>query len=278
VTLTSSTYDPTHGGGDTVVYQTYEEQNNFTNSVAAIPNGQDGLWDFALSDNGATADTPYCFRIVKSNGTVLDNYTVIPELRTRALPAAPGTPTFSYITTSTLTVSWTGAARAEYYRLERSAGGFSEIATTTALSYADTGLNASTTYTYRVRGTNDKGNGSYSSEASVRTKLGYAASGTLVSLIIDTARTNGVAPNSLYWEGTMPASTSVKFQFAAATSSNGPWTYQAWNSTTNTCDTGSYYAPSGPDTPVEVKALCHQNKRYIRYKALLESYATSTTR
>lgn len=82
-TLTANANDPTHGA-DTIVNQTYEELNNFTNSVAAISSGQDGEWDFSLKDNGATASTAYCFRAVKSDGTVLDTYTVIPQITTAA--------------------------------------------------------------------------------------------------------------------------------------------------------------------------------------------------
>jgi hypothetical protein len=81
--LTANTNDPMHGT-DTIVNQTYEELNNFTNSVAAIPSGQDGKWDFSLKDNGASANTAYCFRVVKSDGSLLDTYTVIPQITTAA--------------------------------------------------------------------------------------------------------------------------------------------------------------------------------------------------
>jgi hypothetical protein len=79
--LTSNANDPTHGG-DTIVNQDYEESNNFTNSVAAINSGQDGKWDFSLIDNSAPANTSYCFRVVKSDDSLLDTYTVIPEITT----------------------------------------------------------------------------------------------------------------------------------------------------------------------------------------------------
>lgn len=82
-TLTANANDPTHGA-DTIVNQTYEELNNFINSVAAIPSGQDGEWDFSLKDNGATASTAYCLRAVKDTGTVLDTYTAIPQITTAA--------------------------------------------------------------------------------------------------------------------------------------------------------------------------------------------------
>ncbi|RLC38089.1 hypothetical protein DRH27_03115, partial [Candidatus Falkowbacteria bacterium] len=78
----SSTADPTHGG-DLIVNQTYEEDNNFT-STSTIAEGRDGKWDFALKDNGAAASTTYCFKIVKaSDSSDLYNYEVYPEITTR---------------------------------------------------------------------------------------------------------------------------------------------------------------------------------------------------
>ena len=86
--LTANANDPPGAAnphfGHTIVNQDYEELNNFTNSVAATPRGQDGLWDFSLKDNGATASTAYCLRAVKSDGTVLDTYSVIPQITTAA--------------------------------------------------------------------------------------------------------------------------------------------------------------------------------------------------
>ncbi len=81
--LTSNANDPTHSA-DTIVNQDYEELNNFTNSVSTINTGQDGKWDFSLIDNGAPANTSYCFRVVESGGTLLDTYSVIPEITTSA--------------------------------------------------------------------------------------------------------------------------------------------------------------------------------------------------
>lgn len=64
--------------------QDYEELNNFTNSEATIAGGQDGKWDFALKDNGALSNTDYCFRMVKHDGTLLNEYTLIPQITTAA--------------------------------------------------------------------------------------------------------------------------------------------------------------------------------------------------
>ncbi|MCX7616315.1 MAG: hypothetical protein N2Z68_02910 [Patescibacteria group bacterium] len=90
--LTANASDPIHGA-DTIVNQTYEELNNFTNSVAAISSGQDGKWDFSLKDNGAPANTTYCFRIVKADGSLLNTYSVIPQITT----ASAFTPSLSFI-------------------------------------------------------------------------------------------------------------------------------------------------------------------------------------
>ena len=78
--LITNANDPTHVA-DTLVRQSYEESNNFTisNIIAA---GQDGMWDFALVDAGAPASTPYCFRAVTSAGSVINSYTVVPEITT----------------------------------------------------------------------------------------------------------------------------------------------------------------------------------------------------
>ena len=99
--LTANANDPTHGG-DTIVNQTYEEGNNLTNSQGVVNVGQDGKWDFSLKDNGATAGTAYCLRAVKSDGTVLDTYTQIPQITTAA--AAP-TLTFTVDTNAVSFVS-----------------------------------------------------------------------------------------------------------------------------------------------------------------------------
>ena len=82
--LGATSTDPTHGG-DTIVNQTYEEQNNFT-TTSTVSVGRDGKWDFSLIDFSAPADTTYCFRAVKSNGTFIATSTSskIPEIKTAA--------------------------------------------------------------------------------------------------------------------------------------------------------------------------------------------------
>ena len=101
--LTANGSDPSHGG-DTIVNQTYEEANNFTNSVAAIPANQDGKWDFSLKDNGSL-NAVYCLRVTGSNDVLIDTYTQMPQI---ALGATAPTSTLSAATsvaTSTATLN-----------------------------------------------------------------------------------------------------------------------------------------------------------------------------
>lgn len=73
----SASNDPT---GRTTVYQTYNETDPYSNSVAAIAAGSDGLWDFSLTSSPDAAGKTYCFRTVKADGTPLDTYSTYPEI------------------------------------------------------------------------------------------------------------------------------------------------------------------------------------------------------
>ncbi len=65
-----------------IVNQSYQESNNFTTSVTAIPENNLWKWDFSLIDNWAPGNTSYCLRMVESDNTLLDDYSVIPEITT----------------------------------------------------------------------------------------------------------------------------------------------------------------------------------------------------
>ncbi len=79
-TISTHANDPTHSG-HTIIAQKYAENSPF-NTVNAIATGQDGIWDVSLYANGASANTTYCFRVVKNSGTALDIYTAYPEIIT----------------------------------------------------------------------------------------------------------------------------------------------------------------------------------------------------
>ncbi|XOB41091.1 MAG: IPT/TIG domain-containing protein [Candidatus Nealsonbacteria bacterium] len=68
--------------------ETYEEENNSLSNPVAIEIGEKGEWDWVVEDNGASASTTYCFKMVKADGTALSVYTQYPKLITVSGPDA----------------------------------------------------------------------------------------------------------------------------------------------------------------------------------------------
>jgi uncharacterized repeat protein (TIGR03806 family) len=99
-------------------------------------------------------------------------------------PAVPGTPTATAISSTRIDLSWaasTDAVGVSGYRIFRN-GAATPLATVTATSYSDTGLAASTTYTYTVRAFDAAGNESGASGAgSARTLAASGGQGGLDS-------------------------------------------------------------------------------------------------
>lgn len=77
--LTANANDPVNGA-DTIVNQSYEESNFFTNAQGAVNTSQNGKWDFSLYDKDGTSGATYCLRVVKAGGDSLDTLTVYPEV------------------------------------------------------------------------------------------------------------------------------------------------------------------------------------------------------
>ncbi|MFL5271127.1 MAG: CxxxxCH/CxxCH domain c-type cytochrome, partial [Anaeromyxobacteraceae bacterium] len=98
--------------------------------------------------------------------------------------AAPTGVAFSGVAANSLGLSWAAVTGATSYKVERApnnagaAGTFVQIGTAAGTSYADAGLTASTTYWYRVRATNDGGDGPYSANASQATAAASTGTGT----------------------------------------------------------------------------------------------------
>lgn len=158
----------------------------FIDSAGAITTS--AVWLSAATWNAVAiknlqANTTYGITVqAENNGTpnIATAWSAIGSGTTNAsLPGTPGTPTYSNVSTSTMTVSWTSATNATYYDLERGTNGntFAHITTTTAptATYNDSGLSISTTYYYRVRGNNSSGDGSYSASSSQATTSGNSS-------------------------------------------------------------------------------------------------------
>jgi len=90
-------------------------------------------------------------------------------------PNAPGGLNASDVSSSQINLSWSDNSNDEDgFKIERKSGNgsFSQITTVgnDVTSYNDSGLTASTTYTYRVRAYNSSGNSNYSNEAAATTQ------------------------------------------------------------------------------------------------------------
>ena len=157
-------------------------------------------------------------------------------------PTTPTTLTATSPTVSTIALNWSastdsGGSGLAGYKVERCAGSgcsnFAQIATPTANSFGDTGLTASTIYSYRVRAHDNAGNLSgYSNVATVAT-LGTAVNGTCGTANLGTF---AVAPSgvALCSAGTPSTLTGT-----------GPWSWtcQGLNGGSNASCSASYAPP-----------------------------------
>lgn len=192
-------------------------------------------------------------------------------------PTAPGTPSLTVASSSQINLSWiasTDNVGVTGYRVERCSGAsctsFAQVGTATTNSYSDTGLTASTSYSYRVRATDAAGNlSSYSSTASATTSA--AGSPTIgsftpktgpVGTVITVTGTN-LSNATQAWVGsahdaavtnisstsmqmTVPADAPVASdQLAIVTPGGTVWSGQNFTVTTS----GDTTPPTAPGTP-----------------------------
>jgi C1A family cysteine protease len=151
----------------------------------------------SYANTGLAPATSYSYRVHAYNGAGASDYTNTASAVTLDLPAAPAAPTNLAATAAAynqINLTWTDNASDETgFYIERctgaSCGDFTQIAAVGAntTSYANTGLSASTSYSYRVRAYNAGGNSDYSNTASAVTQappagaklyLGSSTSGT----------------------------------------------------------------------------------------------------
>jgi C1A family cysteine protease len=132
----------------------------------------------SYSDTGPTASTSYIYRVRAYNAGGDSDYSNTATAVTQALPPAPAAPTnlaASAVSSSQINLTWADNADNETgVKIERSPDGatWTQIAAAAAnaTSYSDTGLTASTSYTYRVRAHNDGGDSDYSNTAIAMTQ------------------------------------------------------------------------------------------------------------
>ena len=143
-----------------------------------------------FNDTGLTASTSYSHRVrandADGNNSAYSNTAsaTTPAAADTTPPTAPTNLTATAASTTQINLSWTASTDnvgVTGYKVERCSGGgcanFAQIATPATTTFNDTGLTASTSYSYRVRANDAAGNNSgYSNTASATTP---AASGNI---------------------------------------------------------------------------------------------------
>jgi YD repeat-containing protein len=165
------------------------------------------------SNTGLAASTTYRYRVRGyDNGGNNSGYSTIVDAATTADTVAPGNPAgLNAVATSPtqINLTWTastdsGGSGHAGYKIERCQGagctsGFTQIATATSTSYSNSGLVASTAYSYRVRAYDNAGNNSgYSNVASATTPADTVVPTTPASL---TAAATSSTQIDLSWTG-----------------------------------------------------------------------------
>jgi subtilisin len=158
------------------------------------------------SNTGLTALTTYTYRVRAHNSGGDSEYSNDASATTaqQMPPAAPTNLTATIVSSSRIDVSWQDNSTDESgFEIERCTGApcsgdFVPIATVGAnvTTYANTGLTASTTYTYRVLAYNAGGESGYSNTYSATTQAGAA-----MSLSAEGYRVQGLQKIDLTWSG-----------------------------------------------------------------------------
>src|SRR5262249_39592684 len=159
----------------------------------------------SFNNTGLTPATSYSYRVRATDAAGnLGPYSATATAATPAdtqVPTAPGTPVLTVVSSSQINLTWTAATdnvAVTGYLVERCAGAgcttFAQVGTPATTSLNDTGLTASTSYSYRVRATDAASNlGPYSAVASATTQSAPdtqapTAPGTPVLTVVSSSR------------------------------------------------------------------------------------------
>lgn len=156
----------------------------------------------SVSDTTVVAGNSYSYRVfaVDAAGNV-SGYSNVASATTptpdTTPPTAPGTPTATVVSSSQINLGWSASTDdvgVTGYRVERCQGAgcstFAQVLTPTGTTVSDTGLLASTSYSYRVLATDAAGNLSgYSATVSATTAA--AGNGTITFVQVNSATPRG---------------------------------------------------------------------------------------
>ncbi|NLI92399.1 MAG: hypothetical protein GX434_09430, partial [Peptococcaceae bacterium] len=128
----------------------------------------------SYTETGLSTYTTYYYKIMAVNSTGSSDYSSIVSATTTtgSVPTAPTNLSISSVGSNQLTLSWDAVSSASCYYVYRStssSGTYTNIGTPTPAAYTDTGLDANTTYYYKVMAYNSYGYSPYSTVVSATT-------------------------------------------------------------------------------------------------------------
>jgi phosphodiesterase/alkaline phosphatase D-like protein len=227
----------------------------------------------SLNDTGLTAATSYSYRIRATDAAAnLGPYSPVATATTQAQdtqpPTAPGAPVLTVVSSNQINLTWSAATdnvAVTGYLVERCAGAnctaFVQIATPNTTSFNDTGLAASTSYSYRIRATDAANNlSSYSPTASAT---------TAAAIPIAFRQVASAAPQS------SPTSVAVAFT-QAQIAGNLNVVVVGWNNSTSQVLTVTDTAGNAYGRAVGPTAVAGFATQSIYYAANIAAAATNT--
>ena len=147
------------------------------------------------TDSTVEGGKTYYYRVKATNGTGNSGYSnevnvSVPECET--VPSAPTNLSGTAVSSSEIDLTWSdNSDNEEGFKIERKeeGGSYSEVASlpSDTTTYKDTGLSADTTYYYRIKAFNNKGESNHSNEISIKTE---SAPDTTPPLLTITSPTN----------------------------------------------------------------------------------------
>ncbi len=172
-----------------------------------------------------------------------DGHLLAYGLNVTTAPAAPTSLSASPFSSSQTSLSWTGSSGAGGYKIQRSpdgSSGWTQVGTSSSISFTDTGLVPSTTYSYRVLANNSFGDSPPSNVAS--------------------ATTTPAAPTSL--SASPASSTQISLSWTASSGATG---YKVQRSPDGS--SGWNQVGTGSSTSFADSGLKHATKYYYRVLA-----------